>query len=256
MRAPLPLGEHRRMRLASIAITAFASLALAGAAIAEPASPCGHFTQEALAKPAPRENAYPVRRFALIASQVKAVRHRALFLGDSLTERWDQQVWDENLGTRGVLNAGVGGDRTEHLIWRLDHGNLDGPPPQLVIVLIGTNDIGHGRRPELAAEGVRAVLVKLREKLPNTPILLLGELPRAEWPNDPLRRAVDAVSHLIQTCADDKMIHYADIGGALLDQQRRLTRAIAPDELHFSAAGYARLAPQLDRLIDQLLPQR
>ena len=82
---------------------------------------------------------------------------------------------------RGVLNAGVSGDRTENLLWRLQNGNLDGPPPALVVMLIGTNDLaydGPPRSPELAAEGIRANLLYLRQRLPDTPILLLGLLPR------------------------------------------------------------------------------
>ena len=93
--------------------------------------------------------------------------------------------------TRGVLNAGVSGDRTENLLWRLQNGNLDGPPPALVILLIGTNDLaydGPPRSPELAAEGIRANLLYLRERLPDTPILLLGLLPRGASPDSELRR--------------------------------------------------------------------
>lgn len=243
------------MRLAVVAAV-LAFFAIVNPAWAEPTLRCGHFTQEKLAPPAPREHPSPVHRFALIASEVKSVRHRVLFFGDSLTERWDRQLWKEHMLPREVLNAGVSGDRTEHLLWRLERGNLDGPPPQLVILLIGTNDIGHGRSPELAAEGVRAVLAKLREKLPDTRILLLGELPRGEMPDNRLRRAVAEVSRLIQTCADNSSIVYADIGGVLLDAQGRLSHAVSNDELHFTPAGYARLAPQLDRLIDQLLPPR
>ena len=95
-----------------------------------------------------------------------------LFLGDSLTERfpYDAPVeWREHMQPRGVLNAGVSGDRTENLLWRLRNGNLDGPPPSLVILLIGTNDLaydGPPRSPELAAEGIRANLLYLRERLP------------------------------------------------------------------------------------------
>jgi lysophospholipase L1-like esterase len=179
-----------------------------------------------------------------------------LFLGDSLTERWDPALWHDHMAARGILNVGVSGDRTEHLLWRLDHGNLAGPAPQAVILLIGTNDIGHGRSPDVAAEGVRAVLVKLRERLPNTRILLLGLLPREEAPNAWLRQQVNAVNRLIETCGDNQMIFFADIGGPLLDAQGLLSRAVAPDQLHFSAAGYARLAPTFDRLIDVLPPTR
>lgn len=220
---------------------------------AEVSLACGRFTPDVLAAPEPREAVAPARRFEQIKEWVKTQPHRALFLGDSLTERWDPEAWREHMARRGVLNAGVSGDRTEHLRWRLDHGNLAGPPPRLAIVEIGTNDLGHGRTPEVAAEGVRAVVLQLRQRLPKTRILLLGLWPRGAAETDRLRREVRKVNEMIATCGDNRWVFYADIGGVLLDYRGELSRAISPDLLHFSAAGYARLAPPLDRLIDPLL---
>jgi lysophospholipase L1-like esterase len=157
---------------------------------------------------------------------------------------------------RGVLDAGVSGDRTEHLLWRLQHGNLSGPPPAAVVLLIGTNDLGYGRPPEDAAEGIRANLLQLRQRLPGARILLLGLWPREESPEARLRRATVAVNQLIRKCGDNGAVVYADIGGALLDPAGRLIPEISPDHLHFTALGYARLAPRLDALIDRLLAGR
>ena len=123
---------------------------------------------------------------------------------------------------RGVLNAGISGDETENLLWRLQNGNLEGPPPALAIMLIGINDLtysGSPRSPELAAEGIRANLLYLRRRLPDTRILLLGLLPRGASPDSELRRKVIAVNQLISSCADRRAVFYADIGGALLDAQ-------------------------------------
>jgi beta-glucosidase len=125
-----------------------------------------------------------------------------------------------------------------------------------VIVLIGTNDLGHGRPPALAAQGIRAVLLKLRTRLPATRILLLGLWPRGVTPEDRLRREVGEVNRMIARCADGTAIAYADIGSVLLGAHGDLTRAISPDTLHFSSAGYARLAPRLDPLVDRLLRAR
>src|SRR5207237_9654786 len=150
------------------------------AAHADKTLSCGPFTQDMLAAPAPREARWPVQRFAKISTAVKTERYRVMFLGDSITERFPTdapEVWRQHMEPRGVLNAGVNGDRTEHLLWRLQHGNLAGPPPAAVIALIGTNDLGHGRPPEVAAEGVRANLVYLRQHLPNARILLRGLSP-------------------------------------------------------------------------------
>jgi lysophospholipase L1-like esterase len=141
-------------------------------------------------------------------------------------------------------------------LWRLQHGNLAGPAPAGVVVLIGTNDLGHGRTPEVAAEGIRANLLYLRQQLPNTRILLLGLMPRASSPERPLRRGTVEVNRLIQHCGDDRFIVYADIGGVLLDSEGRLTRQISPDLLHFSPAGYEQLARRLDPLLDRLLAGR
>jgi beta-glucosidase len=214
---------------------------------------CGRFTPDVLVAPEPREAASPVKRFQEIDAAVKTQPYDALFLGDSLTERWDPTLWRENLARRGVLNAGVNGDRTEHLIWRLDHGNLAGPPPRVAIVLIGTNDLAAGRDAADAAEGVRTVLTRLLSRWPHTRILLLGLWPRGATPADRLRQKVGQVNDKIQHCGDNESVYYADIGGVLLDYRGELSRAIAPDLLHPSAAGYARLTPVLDRLLDPLL---
>jgi lysophospholipase L1-like esterase len=214
---------------------------------------CGKFTEDVIAAPEPREAAGPLKRFDEIKRAVRTEPYRVLYLGDSITQLWDPTLWKANMARRGVLNAGVSGDRTEHLVWRLDHGNLDGPPPRVAIVMIGTNDIGHGRSVEDAAEGVRAVLVKLRVREPAARILLLGLWPRGATPNDPFRKKIEAVNKLIRTCGDNKTVFYADIGGVLLDAGGELTHAISPDLLHFTAQGYARIAPRLDRLLDALL---
>jgi lysophospholipase L1-like esterase len=220
---------------------------------------CAAFDSWPPAAPEPREAAEPVATFNRINIAVKAQPYRVLFLGDSITERWDEPlwgakaVWDAHMAPRGVLNAGVSGDRTEHLRWRLDHGNLDGPSPKGVVLLIGTNDLGHGRPPNEAAEGVRQTLVELRAKLPNTRILLLGLWPRSATADDRLRQEVVQVNKLISTCGDDQAISYTDIGGALLEPNGTLSRQISPDLLHFTAAGYERLVPKLDPLIDRLV---
>jgi lysophospholipase L1-like esterase len=230
-----------------------------GAARAQDTLRCGPFTTDVLAAPEPREAHWPVQRFEKINAAVKTQPYRVLFLGDSITERFPTdapEVWRDHMEPRGVLDAGVSGDRTEHLLWRLEHGNLDGPAPAAVVVLIGTNDLGHGRMPEIAAEGIRANLRYLRQRLPAARILLLGLWPREEAPDARLRRGTVAVNQLVRSCGGDSAVVYADIGGVLLDPEGRLTPEISPDRLHFTALGYARLAPRLDALIDGLVAGR
>jgi lysophospholipase L1-like esterase len=209
-----------------------------------------------------KQVAWSVKRFEVINKQVKNTPHRILFLGDSLTELFPRdapRIWHEYMQPHGVLNAGVSGDRTENLLWRLQNGNLDGPPPSLVIVLIGTNDLtynGPQRSPELVAEGIRANLLYLQERLPETLILLLGLLPRGASPDSELQHKGVAVNQLISRCTDHRSIFFADVSGALLDAQGRLTAEVSPDQLHFSEIGYAKLAPLLASMIDNLVDRR
>jgi lysophospholipase L1-like esterase len=244
--------------VARLAAAFFATVLATLPAQAQAQLRCGAFNSFA-EPPEPRKEPEAIASFKRINIQVKTQPYRVLYLGDSITERWNQplwgakKVWDANMPQRGVLNAGVSGDRTEHLRWRLDHGNLDGPAPKLVLLMIGTNDLGHGRPPNEAAEGVRQTLIMLRQKLPNSRIMLFGLTPRGAAPWDDLRVKAGQVNQMIGGCADGQAIWATDIGGPLLDAKGMLSNALAPDYLHFNAAGYERLAPQVDNWIDQLM---
>src|SRR5262249_18117256 len=125
------------------------------------------FTDHPVAALQARVDPLAVTSFQRINFQVKTLPYKVLFFGDSIIERWmlplwdAKPSWDANMVPRGVLNAAVSGDRTENLRWRLENGNLDGPPPKGVALLIGTNDLGHGRSPQEAAEGIRVTLTRL-----------------------------------------------------------------------------------------------
>src|SRR6516165_6729251 len=134
---------------------------------------------------------------------------------------------DRGLGHRGMeTNAGIprGAERRRERgsyrspLWRLQHGNLAGPQPKAVVLLIVTNDLAYGRSPELTADGIRANLEVLRERLPAARILLLGLLPREESPSAPLRLEVAQVNQLIRDCGDGEHIYFAEIGEVLLDR--------------------------------------
>ena len=214
---------------------------------------CLPFTKAALPAPIRQADPHATERSQLINEQVKSASDTILFFGDSLTEDWDSPIWEQHFAARGALNAGIRGDRTENLLWRLEHGNLDGASPKAVVLLIGTNDISRDRPPEVVAEGIRANLQVLRVRLPTTRILLLGVLPRSGSPTSPRRRQVSEVNRLLRNCADSDHVFYADIGGALLDSGGRLPPAISPDGVHLSERGYALLASHLDRELDHVL---
>jgi lysophospholipase L1-like esterase len=172
-----------------------------------------------------------------------------LFLGDSITERWTPATWRKYFTPRKILNAGIDGDRTENLFWRLDHGNLDGPIPRLLVLLIGTNDLGRGRPPTVAAEGIRADLLHLRDRLPRTRILLLGLTPRS----DRFRQEVTDVNRLISAC-NGGWVTYTDIGNGILDQGWP-SKDILVDGVHPTSTGYNFLTARIIPLIDLIAPQ-
>jgi beta-glucosidase len=205
---------------------------------------------------APQTDPEAVQRFETINHEAQASLHAVVFLGDSLTQKWDRSVWDQNFARLRPLNAGVNGDRTENLLWRIEHGNVDGQRPNLLVLLIGTSDIGRNRPAPAIAQGVREMLVALRSRLPEARILLLGVLPRSESPASHRRRQVTEVNQLIRSCADHQNIFYANVGDALLDTTGRLSRQVSPDGVHLSERGYALLTNRLEQELGRLLPKR
>src|SRR4029077_13842354 len=108
-----------------------------------------------------------------------------LFIGDSITDAWQnggerggKEVWKKYYANRKAMNAGIGGDRTQHVIWRLNNGNIDGIHPKLTVLMIGTNNTpGNDNTAEEIAEGIKTIVSKVREKIPETKILILGIFP-------------------------------------------------------------------------------
>lgn len=166
-----------------------------------------------------------------------------VFLGDSITQGWDgagKAAW-KTWADYKPANFGIGGDRTEHILWRLDHGNFDGLKPKLVVLMIGTNNTGHRKAEEPAADtaaGVKAILDKLHTKLPDTKVLLLGIFPRGEKSTDKLRVHNAAINDLLKPLADGKSITFMDIGSSFLQPDGTLSKDIMPDLLHLSPKGY------------------
>lgn len=185
-----------------------------------------------------------------------------LFIGDSITQGWSgagSDAWKRHFGPAGAANLGIGGDQTQHVIWRLKNGNLEGlakpasgKSPRVAIVMIGTNNLGSGQNPEQVAEGVKAVLSTIHAQLPEVQVLLLGILPRSERSDEPLRLKVAATNKLLQALAGEQ-VHYFDSGGVFLQSDGWISRDIMPDFLHLSPAGYEMWAQAIKPQIAKLL---
>ena len=137
--------------------------------------------------PEPRGEGW-MRRHESFNERVKQGNVDLIFVGDSITQGWEgagKEVWARYYGHRNAVNLGIGGDRTQHVLWRLDHGNVDGIQPKAAVIMIGTNNSGANRNSASEmVDGVTAVVKKLREKLPQTRLLLLDIFPRGEQFND------------------------------------------------------------------------
>jgi len=174
-----------------------------------------------------------------------------LFLGDSITQGWDENdVWKRYYAPRNAANFGIGGDRTQHLLWRLDHGELEGIAPKVVVLMIGTNNM-HTNPPEEIAEGVRKILDTLRSRLPDSKILLLGVFPRGQKPA-PVRDRIVDLNRRIAMFDDGEMIKYLDIGPAFLSPDGTISREVMPDFIHLTKHGYQLWADAMEPTLWEL----
>lgn len=161
-----------------------------------------------------------------------------LLLGDSLTDAWRGQkgLWAERFAPLRAANFGMAGDCTQHLLWRLRNGTIDGLRPRVVMLMIGTNNLGwSGQDVESTVEGVRAVVNEIRARTPSSRIVLLGILPRGEKPDDPLRAKIkDANAGLARLGG----VQFLDFGDRLLQPDGAIAKDVMPDFLHLSEKGY------------------
>jgi len=128
------------------------------------------------------------------------------------------------------------------VLWRLLHGEFDGLSPESIVLLIGTNHVGHGdfSADELAG-GIAEILRVLGEKCPRSRILLMGLLPRGVDPGDRVRQKCEAVNALLPQVTNGDRVVYLNVNSALQEDDGRLSQAIAPDGLHLSAEADERL---------------
>jgi lysophospholipase L1-like esterase len=178
-----------------------------------------------------------------------------IFLGDSITQAWEgpgKEAWKKHFQRRNAVNLGIGGDRTQHVLWRLDHGNIDGIQPKLAVVMIGTNNSGDNK-PEEIADGIKAIVQKLRAKLPRTKVLLLGIFPRGADDSNPRRQVNQKANEIVQNLADGDMVHYLDIGESFLNDDGTLSKEIMPDLLHLSPRGYQIWAEAIESHVAMLM---
>lgn len=200
-------------------------------------------------------------RHAAIVALMPERQPEIVMLGDSITHFWGGdpasgrrtgvEVWDRFFAGRRVVNLGYGWDRTENVLWRLTHGEFDGVAPKVVVVMIGTNNMGINTVDEIA-QGVEAICAELHQRSSNTRILLLGIFPRGAKP-DATRAKVAAVNERLAQLDGRNGVTFLDIGARLLDADGSISQDVMYDYLHPTAKGYAiwaeAMGPTLERLL-------
>ncbi len=209
--------------------------------------------------PAPRDEWFVHLQTNLEKS--KGQPYDLLFDGDSITDFWQtrgREVWAQHYGNLKAFDFGISGDRTENVLWRLQQGQADGTDPKLVVLMIGTNNIGREAAIESVdqiADGVKAVVGQYLERCPHAHILLLGIFPRGAAATDPLRAQVIGVNSKIASLDDGKRVTYLDIGPKFLQPDGSITKDVLLDFLHPTAKGYAIWADAIQPIVDKYCPR-
>ncbi len=181
---------------------------------------------------------------------------QVIFVGDSITQGWEgngKEVWAKYYAPRHALNFGIGSDHTQHVLWRLDNGNVDGLKPKVAVVLIGVNNIPDtNNTPRMVLEGVTAVVKRLRERLPDTKVLLLGIFPLREDFCDQRAKALQ-VNQALNKLDDGKNVFFLDIGYLFIQPDGKISKEIMRDFLHPSAKGYRIWAEAMEPKLAELL---
>ena len=224
------------------------------ALVATPPATLAHSANE----PAPRTDQGWKDRHASFNKRVAEVGEQAqvIFIGDSITHGWEgegKEVWARYYAHRNAINLGIGGDRTQHVLWRLDHGNLDGLKPKAAVVMIGTNNSnGEDNTPEQIVDGVRAIVAKLRSAFPQAKVLLLAIFPRNE--NFSVQRGKLAqINQVLRKLADEQTVFWIDFGHLFLNADGTMPRELMPDYLHLTSKGYAIWADAIEARLSSIL---
>ncbi|MDG2470749.1 MAG: platelet-activating factor acetylhydrolase IB subunit [Pirellulaceae bacterium] len=204
--------------------------------------------------PVPRSGGW-MKRHTAMNDRVKKGNVDLVFIGDSITQGWEgrgKKVWAKFYQGRNAVNLGIGGDRTQHVIWRLDNGNLKEIQPKVAVIMIGTNNSG-SNSPQQIADGVKKIVGQIRTKTPKTKILLLATFPRGSSPDDKRRQVNQKSNALVAKLGTDSNVTYLDIGPQFLGEGGSLSKEIMPDLLHLSERGYLIWAESIEEPLKKLL---
>ena len=207
--------------------------------------------------PVPRNDDWWQKRHTEKVELMKKGNIDLLMIGDSITHGWEGQkeVWEKFYTGQNILNYGFSGDRTEHVLWRLQHSPLDTISPKAIIMMIGTNNIGSGSSsPKDTADGILAIVDLLQKQYPVAKIFVLYVFPRDEKPDGDLRQKVNEINgYLPEQVGKLNNVVLIDIGDLFLNDDGILPKNIMPDFLHPNKEGYLIWAKSLEPILKPIL---
>jgi cephalosporin-C deacetylase len=215
----------------------------------------------------PRMDANSKLAHEQLLAKRKAGQIDVYFLGDSITRRWgatDEQYkdllahWRQNFHGWNAANFGWGADKTQHILWRLQNGELDGVNPKIVVLMAGTNNVGkasplgdYEARAGEVARGITAIVREIRQRAPGATLVITGITPRND--NSAVNPVINRANMLIGRLADGKSIRYINISEQLAFPDNQFREGMSHDGLHFTVKSYQVWADALKPIFTEIL---
>ncbi|RYX82012.1 hypothetical protein EON83_21540 [bacterium] len=176
-----------------------------------------------------------------------------LFIGDSITNRWrnNDELWKRAFGKYNPANFGIEGDKTQHVLWRFDNGELEGINPKVVVVMIGTNNMGYPA--EDIIKGDKKIVAEIHRRLPETKVLLLGIFPRGAEATNPARAKLKGINAELAKLDDGNQTRFFDFGDKFLEADGTISKEMMPDALHPTSRGYEIWADAISPLLAEMM---
>jgi lysophospholipase L1-like esterase len=234
------------------------------AAFAPSAAPVA--AQPPVDQPAPRTDPNSLIAHEQLLEKAKKDHIDIYFEGDSITRRWGATDypellanWKQNFFGWNAADFGWGADKTENILWRLNNGELDGVNPKVIVLLAGTNNVGHSVPPggddakvSDVTSGIHAILKVLQTKAPEATIILTAIFPRND--NPAVMPIIERINENLLKLADGKKIRFLNINDKLADRDGKLFDGMMnPDKLHPALKGYQVWADALKPIFTELL---
>ena len=185
-----------------------------------------------------------------ILSNIKNFSPKTVVLGNSIMHRWGganhptypcmagKASWDKETLGKGVVNMGAGWDKIENILWRVQHGTLDGYKADRVIVAIGVNNFNSGDTPHAIAEGIRTLIKAIQLRQPEAEVKVCGIFPMRS-----AEKKIASINKLIKRVVKEEGAIYANPGKLLLTNKNSVNMSLyLSDGLHLNANGYSCIA--------------